>query len=398
MQKIKIVPKIAATTTDSSNTAIVKKFYDQLINQFIEEYPDGQVDGTITWSRETSKVVDKIHIHLISPEGESDEEHSEYISNIVETACGNDYTYEVELTTGYIPDSALISHNGDDEEATLDVVGRSYFGINIWPTDTYLSALCPANSSSVSSSSTSRLPSGKSTQNDKIKPVIQNKLQLSTSQLEEIQAGLEYYSKYKPDSLLGSVGVTKDEDLDQLQKQMLSVNNRYRDLVRNKIGDVLRESSNNKAIPPGLASLIERELVLYSIKRCKAGATDWSDPVFIQVYLHKALSIRDNLDASSYIQNKNLLARVLNHSLGPLELVRSKPQELFPERWFELEQERLRLAEASSRQSMAGTTTLFKCGKCKGQICRYMEQQTRSCDEAMTTFITCMNCGNRWKE
>ena len=29
--------------------------------------------------------------------------------------------------------------------------------------------------------------------------------------------------------------------------------------------------------------------------------------------------------------------------------------------------------------------------------CTYYQLQTRSADEPMTTFVTCINCGNRWK-
>lgn len=45
-----------------------------------------------------------------------------------------------------------------------------------------------------------------------------------------------------------------------------------------------------------------------------------------------------------------------------------------------------------------GTTTdLFKCGKCGKNKCTYSQMQTRSADEPMTTFVFCMECGNRWK-
>ena len=43
-------------------------------------------------------------------------------------------------------------------------------------------------------------------------------------------------------------------------------------------------------------------------------------------------------------------------------------------------------------------TDQFKCGRCKSRECTYYELQTRSADEAMTTFITCLKCGNRWKQ
>lgn len=42
-------------------------------------------------------------------------------------------------------------------------------------------------------------------------------------------------------------------------------------------------------------------------------------------------------------------------------------------------------------------TEIFQCGKCKERKCTYYQLQTRSCDEPMTTFVTCTLCGNKWK-
>uniref|UniRef100_A0A3B0MUF1 Transcription elongation factor, putative n=1 Tax=Theileria annulata TaxID=5874 RepID=A0A3B0MUF1_THEAN len=39
----------------------------------------------------------------------------------------------------------------------------------------------------------------------------------------------------------------------------------------------------------------------------------------------------------------------------------------------------------------------FKCNKCNSKITTYYQLQTRSSDEPMTTFVTCLNCNNRWK-
>ncbi|KAL0341188.1 UNVERIFIED_CONTAM: Transcription elongation factor TFIIS [Sesamum radiatum] len=43
------------------------------------------------------------------------------------------------------------------------------------------------------------------------------------------------------------------------------------------------------------------------------------------------------------------------------------------------------------------STDQFTCGRCKKKETTYYQMQTRSADEPMTTFVTCVNCNNRWK-
>lgn len=40
---------------------------------------------------------------------------------------------------------------------------------------------------------------------------------------------------------------------------------------------------------------------------------------------------------------------------------------------------------------------VFRCGRCKSKKTTYYEMQTRCADEPMTVFVTCVNCGNRWR-
>lgn len=40
---------------------------------------------------------------------------------------------------------------------------------------------------------------------------------------------------------------------------------------------------------------------------------------------------------------------------------------------------------------------IFKCAKCNKRKTTYYSRQLRSADEPMTNFITCLNCGHRWK-
>ncbi|KAG2388399.1 hypothetical protein C9374_000563 [Naegleria lovaniensis] len=69
----------------------------------------------------------------------------------------------------------------------------------------------------------------------------------------------------------------------------------------------------------------------------------------------------------------------------------------------EKQKERQILQERKQHQDMVAKpaeveSSMFRCGKCKQTKCTYFEMQTRSADEPMTAFITCLNCGNKWKQ
>merc|ERR1712232_410713 len=49
------------------------------------------------------------------------------------------------------------------------------------------------------------------------------------------------------------------------------------------------------------------------------------------------------------------------------------------------------------KHGAANISGMFTCGKCKGDKTSYTQKQTRSSDEPMTTFVTCLTCGNRWR-
>jgi transcription elongation factor S-II len=43
------------------------------------------------------------------------------------------------------------------------------------------------------------------------------------------------------------------------------------------------------------------------------------------------------------------------------------------------------------------STDMFQCSRCQDRKCTYYQLQTRSADEPMTTYVTCVNCNNHWK-
>ncbi|CAM8955416.1 unnamed protein product [Rhodiola kirilowii] len=55
------------------------------------------------------------------------------------------------------------------------------------------------------------------------------------------------------------------------------------------------------------------------------------------------------------------------------------------------------LMECEREAAPKSTTDQFKCAKCGQRTTTYYQMQTRSADEPMTTFVTCVNCNNHWK-
>ena len=55
---------------------------------------------------------------------------------------------------------------------------------------------------------------------------------------------------------------------------------------------------------------------------------------------------------------------------------------------------RKQYVEKEAKENLVG---LFKCGRCKSKKTTYYQLQTRSADEPMTTFVSCLNCEKNWK-
>jgi transcription elongation factor S-II len=63
---------------------------------------------------------------------------------------------------------------------------------------------------------------------------------------------------------------------------------------------------------------------------------------------------------------------------------------------FKLKKKELEMETARLKQD-EDYTGMFQCGKCKSKKTTYYQMQTRSADEPMTTYVTCLGCNNRWK-
>ncbi|KAJ6865660.1 transcription elongation factor TFIIS-like [Populus alba x Populus x berolinensis] len=116
--------------------------------------------------------------------------------------------------------------------------------------------------------------------------------------------------------------------------------------------------------------------------------------------------IRDEVEACDPIRvavsdqkNPDLRRKVLLGQVQPQRLVTMPPEEMASEqRKRENNQIKEKALFDCERGGQAeATTDQFKCGRCGQRKCTYYQMQTRSADEPMTTYVTCVNCNNHWK-
>ena len=165
----------------------------------------------------------------------------------------------------------------------------------------------------------------------------------------------------------------------------------YREFVRNKIASL--------PLDDVFVVNIEKGIFNHSIQQAKNKniPCSWEHYLFTQLYLSKVKSIYANLKKDSYISNPRLLERLLEKEFYPHELAFMEPVQTFPEHWKRIIDDKFKRDKYQYEGHSENNTDQFKCTRCKKRMCSYYELQTRSADEPMTIFITCLNCGKRWR-
>jgi transcription elongation factor S-II len=148
-----------------------------------------------------------------------------------------------------------------------------------------------------------------------------------------------------------------------------------------------------------LIANIEKSVFNYSIRTCKGKKIqlNWNEPKFKKIYMQKCRSIIWNLRNPKNSQFKESME---NGTIDVRTLPDMLPWEIFPELYkpiFELKEARERNTLDFTNESNTAETD-FQCSKCKSRRCTYYSLQTRSADEPMTNYFTCLNCNAKWKE
>lgn len=178
---------------------------------------------------------------------------------------------------------------------------------------------------------------------------------------------------------------------------------KFRDNIKKKINNFVKNET--------YSTNIERGIYNYTIKKSDNLniVKKWENSYFLKIYIDKFYLVYFNL------KNPVLLDKIVNKKIKSYTFAEMNQQQLLPEIWNPILEELKIKNENKYTPKIQASTDDFECLKCldverknaklENRIinrdeytqCTYYQLQTRSADEPMTTFVSCLKCATRWK-
>ena len=144
---------------------------------------------------------------------------------------------------------------------------------------------------------------------------------------------------------------------------------------------------------------LEKHILIATLEEAKRKHifAHWANKLFEEIYIQRQRRLFSNLHPESPVGNVGLFERVITNDISMQDLAYFTDIELFPENWTKLQELMLIREQKWLEGNTSMKTDKFRCSRCGKSECSYYEMQTRSADEPMTIFITCLNCNKRWR-
>jgi len=168
---------------------------------------------------------------------------------------------------------------------------------------------------------------------------------------------------------------------------MYNINNpdTFRENIRNQFNKTLKSNKKSTNLEIGIFNYCLKEATQKKIIR------KWENKYFVQLYVDRFRTIYLNL------KNKNILDKLIKSEIAAEKFAFLTHQEMKPEKWNKYIDAKIKRDKYKFENNMEACTDSFTCRHCKSNKCSYYQMQTRSADEPMTTFVSCITCGARWK-
>jgi len=141
-----------------------------------------------------------------------------------------------------------------------------------------------------------------------------------------------------------------------------------------------------------LAIKIELSIFEYALIYCQNNKFD--QKFIIPVYQDKFHFIVSNINNIPGINNLTFKTEIINNNINPSFVAFLSPAQIHPKKWEHVIKKKEYIEQ---RENNIGFSDAYKCKKCGESKCRVTQAQTRSADEPMTTFVSCLVCHNTFK-
>jgi len=158
----------------------------------------------------------------------------------------------------------------------------------------------------------------------------------------------------------------------------------FRQNIRQKLNSFLQDEKNSSNLEKGIYNFSLKEADSRKVVK------KWDNKYFVQIYVDHFRSIYSNL-------KPDIIDQVKDGSITPQTVAFMTHQELAPDKWGELIDAKSKRDKNKFEVNIEAATDTFTCRKCRSKRCTYYLQQVKSSDEPMTCFISCLDCGQRWK-
>ena len=167
------------------------------------------------------------------------------------------------------------------------------------------------------------------------------------------------------------------------------------DSIRIKCVHKINEYINNESISRNIEKGIYNYMISYSKENNII--RKWENPIFYNLYFSKIRSICLNVNKNSSIKNEYLINKINKGEIKGEDVAKLSVYDINPDNWKKILDEKLKRDKIKYELKPEAMTDQYKCRRCGSRKCSYYEMQTRSADEPMTQFFTCLDCDNRWK-
>ncbi len=140
---------------------------------------------------------------------------------------------------------------------------------------------------------------------------------------------------------------------------------------------------------------IEKSVYNYAIQESTKQniVKKWTNPSFVTIYMDRLRSIYMNLKS-----NPDLVEQIKSGEIDPCQVAFLTHYEMNPKKWKDVMEIKKKRDASKLNTNIEASTDMYTCRRCRSKRTTYYEVATRSADEQMTIFITCLDCGKNWKQ